>query len=68
MTSLEHAGVVLNQLIPWESPNTILTNRLKVRSSGERTSQMTFYIPQGLMKNFSGGFLFSISLLGTNLE
>ena len=27
-----------------------------------------FYVPQGLMKWFSGGFLISISLSGTDIE
>ena len=56
------------QAIPRESPNTILSNTRIVGSNGKRTSQLMFYVPQGLMKKFSGSFLISVSLLATDLE
>ena len=33
------------QLIPWESPDTILPNKRTARSSGERTSRPIFCVP-----------------------
>ena len=54
------------QAIPGESPNTILTNMCVVGSNGEWTSQSMFYVPWGLMKKFSGGFLISVSLSATD--
>ena len=58
----------VKQAIPRESPNTIITNTCVVRSNGERTSQLMFHVPRGLMKRFSGAFLISISLPATDLE
>ena len=55
-------------MIPRESPSTILTNKCIGGSSGERTSQLVFYVPWGLMERFSRGFLVSINLSGINLE
>ena len=57
-----------NQAIPGESPNIILTNKWVVGSSDDRTSQLMFYVHQGLMKRFSVGFLVSIGLPATDLE
>ena len=56
------------QLIPWESPNTILTYERTVGSSGERTSQLMFNVSRRFTETFFGGFLVSISLLETDLE
>ena len=41
------------QAIPGESPNTIPTNTCVVRSNGERTGQLMFYVAGGFMEKFS---------------
>ena len=58
----------LRQLIPGESPSTILANKSSFGNSGKRMSQLMFYVPRGLMKRFSGGFFVSISSSGTDLK
>ena len=45
------------QVIAGESPNTIPTNIWTAGSSGERTSQVMFYVSQRLMESISGSFL-----------
>ena len=45
------------QVIPGESPNTVPTNIRTAGNSGERTSQVMFYVSQRLMESISGGFL-----------
>ena len=64
---MDKLGSILHyQVIPGESPKTILANISTVGDSGERTSQMMFYVSQRLMTSFSGGFLSSLS--GPDLE
>ena len=43
------------QLIPWESPTGILTNKQTVRGGGR--SHLIFNVPGSLMKSFPGDFL-----------
>ena len=52
----------------FENAALIKRSNLTVESSDEPTSYLMFYIPRRIMGSFSGGFLVSTSLLGTDLE